>query len=163
MPLKTTLNMKKDIYDKIIETARMLGTTRSFLIITALKKIMKNDRIYGDLRNLVLYQKSNGSEHFKRFHICFSVEEYNYFTDMRKFYRMSVSLLAAVAIDKYLNKIIRELLSKNKQFSDNYLPKNYVFIQEDIDNVISWRIYWGYPTGLPQIIQNMDNNTLQFK
>ena len=100
----------------------------------------------------VKYQKRNLTGDWHRFHIKLNDYEYEYCLDMRKFYKMSVSLIVAYAVSNYLDEIIIKLLDTNmREVTDNYHYKNYILIQEIIDSTICWKIYWGIPYNLEKI------------
>jgi hypothetical protein len=79
--------------------------------------------------------------------------EYEYYLDMRKFYKMSVSFILAYAVMKYINEVVNELLNGNKN-TDNYSYRNYIFIKTTSNETICWQIYWGVPQKLPYIISS---------
>lgn len=65
---------------------------------------------------------------------------------MRNFFRCSVSLLVAYAVNKYLDKYILSILRKVKAFGgDNYRFDNYILTKNLFDSSICWTIYWGDP------------------
>jgi hypothetical protein len=161
MSSPTSIIMNSDIYDKINSASGLTGKSRSFLIIKSLKKLMSNSITNINPGKLVEYQKNDPDMASRCFHITFSADEYNYFNDMRRFSRKSVSLLVAIAIRKYLQRIIIEILNNNKKTTDNYFPKNYIFLSEVVDDVLSFRIYWGYPITMPEILNNITNNKNQ--
>lgn len=55
---------------------------------------------------------------------------------------MSVSLILAYAVERYLAEILKT------NISDNYQFRNYTVIREDIDNIISWRLIWGFSVNI---------------
>ncbi len=59
---------------------------------------------------------------------------------------MSVSSILAYALQKYGNKLM------NIKITDNYLYKNYMIIRELIDNIICWRLIWGYPPHVEKLL-----------
>ena len=60
---------------------------------------------------------------------------------------MSVSAIVAFAIKKYFKKII-----KSKTTTDNYRFQNYIMIEETINDVKTWRIFWGFPQKIEEIL-----------
>lgn len=70
------------------------------------------------------------------------------FIDLRKVCKRSVSLLVDIAIESYLSEVIEGFTGKDKCGMDNYPYHHYVIIGETIENVVCWRIYWGFPENL---------------
>jgi hypothetical protein len=140
--METTLNIHADILNKITATAQMRGISRSEIIIYLLKKAMDDVANPGRLGRLVQYQKRCLPNDWHAFHIKLNVDEYEYFLDLRKLLKMSVSLILAYAVKRYLSKL------KNKNYTDNYQYKNYVIIRELIDNIICWKFFWGFPPNI---------------
>ena len=73
-------------------------------------------------------------------------DEYEYFLDLRKLLKKSISAIVAYAVKKYFKGIIKS------NITDNYPFKNYVIIKETINNVITWRLFWGYPEKMEKIL-----------
>lgn len=122
------------------------GIKRSELIMKLVKEMMNSIPDTEQMGNLIRYQERSGPESWRRVHLQVRMDEYEYLLDLRKFFKMSVSLIVAYAVKKYLNKITKNLNTDNYQF------KNYVVIREVVDNIISWRIYWGYPRTIEHLL-----------
>ncbi|MBN1534236.1 MAG: hypothetical protein JXA20_16305 [Spirochaetes bacterium] len=110
-----------------------------------MKKTMRNIHRLLRYNHSIEYQKSNPSERWNHFHIVLSEKEYEYFIDMRKLCKRSVSFLVALSVNKYIEEVIAELTNIKTEKTDNYQFLSYILIGERIDNVISWRIYWDLP------------------
>ena len=140
--MKSTLNIGIDIMNQISKAAGAKGMYCSTLIVILLKKAMKDIGNPDCLGRLVQYQKRRRKQEWHTFHINWKEYEYEYFQDMKKLCKNSVSLLLAKAVKKYLGK-------KNRiKKSDNYLFINYTIVKELIDNIICWRYIWGYSPAL---------------
>ncbi len=140
--METTLNIRSDILMQITETARIRGITRSEIIIILLKKVMTDTSAPDSLWKMVKYQNRIKTGGWHRFHLNLRPDDYEYFLDLRKLLKMSVSLILSYAVEKYLHKFLR------KEFTDNYRYKNYVIIKEYIDTIPCWKLIWGYPPNL---------------
>jgi len=141
--ITTTLNIHINNLLKISRTADRLNKTRKDIIVLLLMRMMKDHRLFSRSFSTVKYQRNDDSGNWHCFHIRFRPDENEFFVDLRKVCKVSVSCLLAMAVERYLNEIIQVI--KN-EFVDNYpLFENYVLRQEDIDGIISWRIYWGLP------------------
>jgi len=95
---------------------------------------------------MIQYQKRCDEKAWKTFHLAIREDDYEYLLDLRKLLKMSVSLIITYAIKKYVKK------SKAIIYTDNNRYKNYAIIKERVDNIICWRLFWGYPPGIEKYI-----------
>ena len=140
--LATTLNMHCDILEQITKASKELGKSRRYIIILLLKRIMRDHQ--GLMRGFttIKYQPDDDRENWHCFHIRFKQDEYEFFSDLRKFCKYSVSFLVAMAVDKHLDQILADKIDN----VDNYANfNNYVLHQEIIGGIISTYLFWGYP------------------
>ena len=140
--IDTSLNIHVDNMNKIIEIASRLNTTKKHVIVLLMMKIMEKNLDHIQFFTPVKYQPDDIKANWHCFHIRFREDENEFFTDLRKFCKYSVSYLLAISIEKYSNV----LLNERTAYMYNY-PRFtcYVMIQEEIEDVISWKSYWGYP------------------
>src|SRR5271157_4741403 len=103
--METTINVHSEILDKISIAARARDISRSEMIITLIKKGMIDIADPGRLGNLVRYQKRGRPEDWHVFHIKLRADDYEYLLDLRKLLKMSVSLILAVMVKKYLGEM----------------------------------------------------------
>lgn len=144
--MKTTLNVHKDILRMITLAALKQGVSRTDLIIYLLKSVMKDISGPCNFGCLVRYQKRSNPEEWHTFHIKLRIDDYEYFLDLRKLLKMSVSRILATAARRYLQTINKRHINDNNQF------KNYVIIKELIDNSICWKLVWGYPYNIEKLL-----------
>ena len=144
--MKTTLNIHRDILKIITRYALEQGVSRSDLIIKLLKTTMNNFTSPCQLGNLVRYQKRSDPEAWHVFHIKLRVDDYEYFLDLRKLMKMSVSRILANAVKRFLKDISKKIIGDNYQF------KNYVIIKELFNNTICWKLIWGYPLHIENLL-----------
>ncbi|HOT47187.1 MAG TPA: hypothetical protein PLM53_12765 [Spirochaetota bacterium] len=140
--METTLNMRTDIFKQITYAARLRGVSRSGIIISLVKEAMKDISDPGRLGSMVRYQKRMKRCDWQLFHLQVGEDDYEFLLDMRKLCKMSVSLILAYAVEKYLSKLV-----KNKN-ADNYRFKNYAIVRECLEGVICWKFFWGLPLNL---------------
>ena len=139
----TTLNIHVDILTKITHAALKLRKSRKEIIILLLKRMMKDQRVLGGGFSTVKYQEDDEKEYWRTFHIRFREDDNEFFVDLRKISKFSVSCLLAIAVKRYLGTLIEDLKNGNV---DNYSSfKNYVLRRDVVDGIISWHFYWGYP------------------
>jgi hypothetical protein len=150
--MQTTINIKSRIFLQIIRTAELRGISCSAMIIELLKSVMHDPSQEVRIGRLVQYQESENPDEWHTFHISFREDDFEFFQDMRKLFKKSLSLILAEAVKKYLGK----LLKKGKN-TDNYPHSNYVIIKEMINTITSWRLIWGFPPNIARIIKKSLN------
>ncbi len=148
MIVETTINIHKNVLEMLNRGAASTGRTKTFIIKLLMQRVMTDNQKMLQSNSRVKYQARDMTENWHRLHMVLSEYEYEYYLDMRKFYKMSVSFILAYAAMRYLDVILNEL-HKRGNSADNYFYKNYVFIKKTIDKVICWQIYWGIPQKLP--------------
>jgi hypothetical protein len=144
MLIESTIHIHKDILEILNRGAEITGRTRTFLIKLLMQRVMNNNQQMLKSSSRIKYQRRDAKENWYQIHIVINEYEYEYYQDMRKFYKMSVSFILAYAIRRYSDEILSELLNGNKN-TDNYFYKNYIFIKRTIDGITCWQIYWGIP------------------
>ncbi len=144
--METTLYIHYDILEKINYAARCSRISRSDMISLLLKKVMARMPDPACAGKMVRYQKKDKAENWCRFHVSIQMDEYEYFLDLRRLLKMSVSLILAYAVKRYIKMLIR------KNDTDNYQYKNYVLAKTVINNTICWKLIWGYPPNLEKFI-----------
>lgn len=151
MSIETTININKRVIEILNEKAKETGKSKTSIIKSLMQKIMSDNQKMLKSFSSVKYQAKDKKENWHKLHITLNEYEYEYYFDMRKFFKMSVSFILAFAVSVYLNEVVENLLTKERN-ADNYLFRNYIFIKETIDETICWRIYWGIPQKLPEIV-----------
>jgi hypothetical protein len=144
MLIATTLNINKSCLQKIQNAAQVSGKSCNAIIIILLKKVMDDPQYKALCGKQVRYQDRSDQNSWHRFHVRFRPDEYEYFLDLRKILKLSVSGILAKAANKYLPALLKE------NISDNYHFQNYIIGRETIDGIICWRLVWGYTTKILQ-------------
>ena len=144
--IETTINIHIKTMEKINKISSVCNISRNKVIKNLLKRVMDKELNSFPINRCVKYQKSDSKENWHKFHILLDVDEYEYFLDLRKLLKKSVSAIVAYAIEKYFKEMI------NFKIIDNYLFKNYVIVKEIINDVITWRLFWGYPEKMEKIL-----------
>ncbi len=109
------------------------------MIIFLIKKTMDDVSLEAHMGKMVRYQEKRNTKEWHTFHVRLRMDDYEYFLDLRKLLKMSVSLILAYAVEKFLDEVLKNSIS------DNYRYKNYTVIREVVDNIISWKFIWGFP------------------
>ncbi len=144
--MKTTLNIRLDILALIDKAAHASGISRTELILELIQKIASDIAEPGQIGKMIKYQARRNPEDWHKFHVTIREDMYEYWLDMRKLMKMSVSAILAYAVKKCLGKKVK--------IGDNYRFINYVIIKEIVENVIIWKFVWGWPPSLSKLVAN---------
>jgi hypothetical protein len=145
--IETTINIHKSILELLNNGAAMTSRSRTFIVKLLMQRVMNDNQRMLKSYSRIKYQARDERESWRRVHLVLNEYEYEYYLDMRKFFKMSVSLILAFAVIRYLDDILNELLIGNKN-ADNYFYRNYIFVQKTVDEIICWQMYWGIPQKL---------------
>lgn len=141
MRIQTTINISMEKLDKLIIAAERLKTSRTAIISSLLNHHSRINRRSLEMWKSVKYQERMDKSKWRRCHISVRADEYEFFIDLRKVMKMSVSFLIAYAIDEYLD----ELFSPTDKSVDNYPYCNYMISKFEVGNVICCVFCWGIP------------------
>lgn len=140
--IHTTVNLSQSQAMVLNESAGKLGIKRSRLAAMLLRKILaKWEKKQGTFVS-VRYQKDMSGGGWKRVHVFFEAVDYEVFTDMRNFFKWSVSALLAEAIKLYLDEILACDKKKFKAYHNKYLIHSYERDGKLYKNNICWHINW---------------------
>ena len=138
----TTLNIHKGVFEKISAAAEKLNKSKREIIVLLLMKLMGDYNSFRFRFSAVAYQPDADEDSWHCFHINFREHEYEYFTDLRKLTKFSVSFLLRIAVYRYLDKLTESF----DEPTDNYLMfKDYTVLHKDIDGFLVWTFIWGAP------------------
>ncbi|MBN1496075.1 MAG: hypothetical protein JXA07_04860 [Spirochaetes bacterium] len=139
MMIETTINIHSIFLEQINRAALKTGKSRNQIIIMLIKKQM--DDMQGHIQNgkRIQYQEKASREYWHTIHLQLRPDDYEYFLDLRKLLKMSISRILALAVLRYLKNIIKS------KITDNYHYKNYIIQLEIIDGIICWKLLWGFP------------------
>lgn len=153
--IRTTLNIKSSLLNRLDNAASIYNIKRTKIIVLLLQRLMDDMDKFFNKSKCVKYQNDLvcDSDCWMKLHVKYTQYQYDYFTDMRKVYKRSVSLLLAYAIENYLNEIL-ELIGreKNNENLDNYLKRSHVIFGRQVDGVMCWKLFWGIPKNLEKIL-----------
>lgn len=140
--ITTTFNLHVRIFEIIKKVALAEKTSCRNIIIQLLKMLMNDIDPEEFSFKTVSYQARDDAKAWRCFHMRCNEDEYEFFLDLRKITKCSISLLIARAVKKYLNSdksVIRKLYTTSLAF------KNYLFAHERIQGIYCWRLFWGVP------------------
>ncbi len=146
--VKTTLNLSEQCVRLLDEYVTKSGLSRSDLIQKCIQEGIRRGRSVHSYRRL-RYQERDPDVKWSLVHVRLSGRDYELFHDVRKFFKVSVSLFIADAIDGFLREIVRKLIS-----NPGGMDKNVVSCYSIISSVtgkgdICWKLYWGLPESVP--------------
>jgi hypothetical protein len=129
--------MKKERYERIEQIVADYGLSFTSVVLLCLKKLKKRISSMEFQEGNITYQDV-GAE-WETPHLYLSNEEKDLFLDFKKISRLSLSFLAAIAIDLYLDTIFEETVdsyrlsgySKNKIVINNY--DFYIFCWKKVE------------------------------
>ncbi len=147
MLIESTMHIHKSILEMLNRGAEITGKTRTSIIKLLMQRVMSENKKMLISHSRIKYQARDKKENWHQFHVAMNEYEYEYYLDMRKFYKMSVSFILAYAAMRYLDEILNDLLNGDKN-TDNYFYKNYIFVKRTIDGITCWQIYCGIPQRL---------------
>lgn len=139
MTIKTTVNIRNDYLKLLADASGITGRSKGSIVCLLLFRLSMDHDDLVRAWEQIRYQKRGGSDNYHRLHIGLKPGEYEMLLDLRKFFKQSVSLLVAHAIDTYLDEVI----SNFTRIPENYPEINYILKKMVIDNVVNWVVSWG--------------------
>ena len=144
---RTTIHMHVNIHETLTKVSEKSGIPRSDLLKHAVKlytiKLQEEIVLFSSIQ----YQNADEKENWTRLHVSLSPSEYEHFLDIRKLFKMSVSLFVARAIEEYLEYLSAPDIEK--QISDDSPFPAYSFITRDVSETKTFMFCWGIPTEVP--------------
>ncbi len=104
------------------------------IVALLLRKIMKDGKYSAKKFRAVKYQEIDPDKNWDTLTVYFEDVDYEFFTDMRKFFKESVSLLLSKAIDLFLDTILL-----------NYADSDWDIRRDDVETGVIWSIFWIKP------------------
>jgi hypothetical protein len=142
--IDTTVHIDVELYEALSREAQRLKVSRVRLISSLLGHMSRRQRDYARAWTRVKYQARREKGSWRRLHVGLRGDEYEFFMDLKKVFKMSVSFIIAVAIKRYLN----ELSALMEKDNDSYRYRNYAMTQLMVGNITCWVLYWGIPPEL---------------
>ena len=144
--IETTVNLDYEIREKLDGAAMAGGISRSAMLVTLMRRVMKEYGKRARLGKAVRYQKKNPCSSRRCTHISLAERDYECFSNMRLFYKLSVSLLVSYGVERYLDEALLCLeRDDDKYYTDNNIFSNYLFLCDSSYGRICWTISWGMP------------------
>ncbi len=151
--------MCDEVCEALTEAREKTGWEWTKLVVGVMRMMLRNHTKFTREHGRVEYQKRYDEytgEKIKKQRVKVEVieREYDYFQDMRKIFRRSISLIIAIAVTHYLPALVEKILNDDyDEEVDTYPYKNYAIIEKCIDNITTFRIWWGLPLDPELLIQ----------
>ncbi len=137
--MRTTVNLNLYISNLITNAALLRNISDSEMIVILLKKVLVDLQQPIRMWRLVEYQKRRTHKDWKPVHVNYNENEYEYFMDLKKILKKSLSLIITQAAKKYLKSI------NDEKKSYNNLCDVYIVAQEYINSTRCLKFLWGFP------------------
>ena len=141
MYIETTVYIKIDILDRLLEASAVTGESKRNIISTLMRRLSEDYEKLAVPWKRIRYQKRDKKNKWKRLHATLLPDEYEFFQDLRKACKSSVSRLVTFAVEKYLDEIVAEFIKG----TDNYRYSNYTISYFKNKGVVCLIHYWGIP------------------
>jgi len=145
MKIRTTMNLCHDDVLALEGAAITAGVTRTALVSALLRRMAELEKRRGRAWERVRYQERDETANWRKVHISPRGDEYEFFIDMRKVKKLSVSHLVSLAIRELMDEVLKMIVGK----ADRYRYRNYAIVGIIVENVICWLMCWGVPPRLP--------------
>jgi hypothetical protein len=93
-----------------------------------------------------LKYRKRGDGQWKRFHLVLYEDEYEFFMDLKKLWKMSLAKVIAFCLDNVLEEFLRFLIKseqKDDYYTDNYRYSGYSFEVGREEDIFYCKFYWG--------------------
>jgi len=111
------------------------------VVALLLRKILEDGKYSARKFRAVKYQEVDPDKNWDTLTVYFEDVDYEFFTDMRKFFKESVSLLLSKAIDLFLDTILSEV----EEILLNYANSDWDIRRDDVEIGVIWSVYWIKP------------------
>ncbi|MCP4135845.1 MAG: hypothetical protein GY754_33060 [bacterium] len=145
MFINTTININIELLGKVEAASKQLNMSRSDIIILLLNRVMERKEIPLESFKQIKYQFRDLASNWKRIHVYPEAHIYERFLDMRKFFKRSVSLIVAIAINEHLDQLVEELSAAEDPVDLDSYPSQYFFSAQESGGLQKFVIYWGFP------------------
>lgn len=140
--MRTSVNLREKDLPRLAMVFEQCGCSSSELINICLKKyfasITKTLRTSNIFR-LVKYQPDGLG--YKITNIVFDVGVYNLAVNFRVFCRLSVSKMVSIALDLYLDEVVREK-SGEEETQHNYFDYKHIMRHNKPKRACFWQVEW---------------------
>ncbi len=160
MFIRTTYVMRTEVLQLLLKAQEQTKLSMEQLLSHVLRKMRNRYTAYLQDDGRIQYQKRH-DETTKlpikkvRVKVKFLESEYNYFQEMRYFFKRSISLAIAIAVFRYLDEVLDEILNiHNDNLHEYFYPyENRAKFIKCIENIPTFKIWWGIPWTLELLFE----------
>jgi hypothetical protein len=145
--METSSHVDAGTAAKIAIVSASKGISKSKMIVLLIRRFADESGFPIRMGRLVQYHTRGSVQNWAEIHMCLRADEYEYFQDLKKLFKLSVSLMI-----EYAAKMFIENISEIKD-TDNYPFRNYVIVKEYIGDIICWKHIWGYPSEIERYLR----------
>ncbi len=146
MCVSTSVYITNENYEKLEMQRELSGISINKIVSKLLKTTTERKKIKPRLYRAVKYQKKEYEcQEFRNLHIDLDEVLYERCLDMRKVFKLSVSLILAICITEYSEDLFRKETS-----TDNYM-QNYVLFCLGDSEFSGYIVYWSTPPPDPPL------------
>ncbi len=158
MFIDTTYVMCEDVIALLAEAEEKTKRPKEELLVLAMRMMLKDSEAYFRTDGRIEYQKridNDTGKKIKKHRVKMKVNfrEYDYYQDMRRIFRRSISLVMAIAVRTYIAIIVEAIVNKTEKtvLADTYPFENYAIFINRICYAQTFRIWWGVPAN-PELL-----------
>src|SRR4030042_96546 len=144
MLIRTTIRINVATLDRLTRASARMGQPIILIISSLLRRLAEDHDTLVNPWQRIKYQDRDIRENWRCYHLDLRPDEYEFFLDLRKLFKQSLSRLLVCAVIKYLDAMTGRLCN----CLDNYRYRNYILSKIIIEGVICWVLYWGIPPAL---------------
>lgn len=108
--LETTFSIHESMLEKLKKASAQTKLKHNDILLYLMHRIMEDNQLFHLQDLMVTYQPRIGN--YKGHHLYLSETEYEFKMDLRRFYKMSVSLALALSMILYLDKFVEMITQK---------------------------------------------------
>lgn len=154
MHIETTINIEKKLLFQLNEVSESFNISKSKLLCMLMQEFTQDPMCKPAVYCRVKHQKKSDKKIWHKLHVSFREDFYEKALDLRKLCKLSVSFLCALAIRKFLQKLINKL--NGDKDTDNYISQ-YVIFTEFFHNKYSYTVFNYIPD--PKTLEKHLNRT----
>ncbi|TAL39322.1 MAG: hypothetical protein EPN93_01940 [Spirochaetes bacterium] len=136
---RTSINVHTDIMRKLAQAALQLQTSRRDIVVRLLKTVMRDLPRYNTRFETVKYQPDDPEGRWHCFGVRFKAEEFEFWADLRRLSKFTVSYLVAIGVERYLDDLMRD----GERSVHNYAPYDRHAVRRNVtDGMVIWNLIW---------------------
>lgn len=141
MKVQTSFHINISNFSKLVRASHRTGKSMIALITEMMYQYARDYHSNEIPKRTVKYQDRDIEEHWKIYRVALDPDDYDLFTDMRKVMKKSVSFIIALAIKKYLDKIVNQLLARSINYTRLLYFAGGVTFNDIKYWILRWKIY----------------------